>query len=371
MFEWYGRGMVKSFVGLGMVLIAPLFTLALFLVLYNNSYLGHLILLSLILPNIAILLCPVRLVLGKDAASHITLGSVCAATSLIVLLALELLFPMMWPADYSHIRDLSKSLVQGSPGSPSGFKVVFTNGPEPRMEPVALTVGNQSRPVIRMNDPGREWEYYGYDRNGDFKYVNIIRWNSHGYFDRDYSYARPSGVYRIVVIGDSYVESYQVPLHRTFHKLLEGRLNEPGFQMPAHVNRVEVIALGHSGTGQRHHFRILSRKAIHYHPDMVVVTFCGNDFCDDSQELNRERRLSTGAVSPHCRDLVRHGLYAMAFAVRRYNELQMNRVKLSPEVLQWSAEDIPRIEAAWQKTLDTVRQSRDFCVSRGIRFQLA
>src|SRR5262245_26253466 len=51
------------------------------------------------------------------------------------------------------------------------------------------------------------------------------RINHEGWRDHDYTVAKPPGVTRILVLGDSYVQALQVPLDSTFHKQLERRLN--------------------------------------------------------------------------------------------------------------------------------------------------
>jgi hypothetical protein len=166
------------------------------------------------------------------------------------------------------------------------------------------------------------------------------------------------------------VEAVQVPLKSTFHKVLEESLNRSskGVQMPG--RRFEVIALGSSGTGQENNLAVLREEAVQYDPDVVVVTLCQNDFCDDDPALRKERTLAIGDVTTEFRSLARHGYWALGFAMRRFNEFQMNRIKVSPEVLQWSADPVPRIELAWNRTLEKIRAQRDFCRSRGIQFVL-
>jgi hypothetical protein len=182
--------------------------------------------------------------------------------------------------------------------------------------------------------------------------------------------AKPSGVCRIVFIGDSFLEAIQVPLRATFHKVLEQSLNRRPGTGETSGPKFEVIALGHSGTGQASHLAVLKHEAVAYDPDIVVVTLCHNDFCDDDQTLARERTLAMGDVTTEFRSLVRHGYFALGFAVRRFNEFQTNRLKISPELLQWSAQKVPRIERAWHQTLEMIRGQRDFCRSRGVEFVL-
>ncbi|PYQ23833.1 MAG: hypothetical protein DMF81_07510 [Acidobacteria bacterium] len=52
--------------------------------------------------------------------------------------------------------------------------------------------------------------------------------NSHGFRDYERTWEKPPNTYRILVLGDSYVEAFQVPLERAFPALLEVRLNAAG-----------------------------------------------------------------------------------------------------------------------------------------------
>src|SRR5436309_12138238 len=58
-------------------------------------------------------------------------------------------------------------------------------------------------------------------------YVSI---NSHGLRDRERPMAKPAGIYRVVVLGDSYAEALQVSVEKTFWRLLERRLEACAFQ---------------------------------------------------------------------------------------------------------------------------------------------
>jgi hypothetical protein len=282
---------------------------------------------------------------------------------------MEVVFFQFFPGEYARIRDLSKGIKTVSAADMHLFPVVFTNGSDREWRP-AVALRDTEREPVRWNTPGSQFEYYGYEPNEKFKYVNIVRWNAHGYFDRDYPYAKPSDVYRIVLVGDSYVESAQVPLARSFHKILERSLNDDAAHRPGVQRRFEVIALGHSGTGHESHYNTLRESAILYHPDAVAATLCTNDFCDDDPALRRERTLAEGDVTPELRGLVRHGFLGLAFALRRYNELLKNQMTISPEFLQWSADSIPRVEAGWNRTLAAVLAERDFCRARGIGYAL-
>jgi hypothetical protein len=350
-------------------LLAPIaLTAVLFLVLYNNSDRGCLILLLLLAMNLGILFIS----RGSRAAASAMIApakfaSVCVIGVLFGVLVIETLFPLVLPREYAGIKELTKGFTESAVAERSDSVLVFA-GSEQRQRPSLESAERRAQVPVRWHAPGAEFVYYGYEPNLKVNYINRFRWNSQGYFDRDHKTTKPHNVKRVVVIGDSYVEAVQVPLAKSFHKLLEAALNS-SYQESGEL-KFEVIALGNSGTGQIQNFEVLRNQALAYSPDAVVMTLCSNDFCDDDPALKRELVLASGQITPPIRGAAAHGYFAVAFALRRIDDIQRNRLGISPELLQWSASEIPRVETAWERTLDKVRESRDFCTERGIMFTL-
>lgn len=54
----------------------------------------------------------------------------------------------------------------------------------------------------------------------------IVELNSYGLHDREYPMQKHASTFRIVALGDSFVEAYQVPMEKNFSKLLELRFNQ-------------------------------------------------------------------------------------------------------------------------------------------------
>lgn len=352
--------------GLAIILTVIGINVILFLVTYNNSQSGAFILIGLIFLNCVIIVAPARILPvfipgGALKTAALSLGSFWGA-----ILVLELVFPWVTPKDYAQIMDLRNRFLLSpvvewrAPGFRSG-------GDGINMAPDGL-IDTNKRGSLFWHVPGHVYVYSGFEPNLGRTYENHVLWNSMGYFDRDYPLTKPGETFRIVVIGDSYVESVQVPLNRTFHKILERTLNEPGFRGAS--ESVEVIALGSSGAGQTQNFRTLSEQASLFSPDIVVMTFCSNDFCDDDPRLKRELDLIAGVISPITRNLIAHGYFALAFAVRRIEDINRRRVLVSPELLQWTKNPPSRISHAFQNTLNSIRTSKEYCETRGISFLL-
>ncbi|MFH1115966.1 MAG: SGNH/GDSL hydrolase family protein [Pseudomonadota bacterium] len=347
-------------------LMPPLVTVVLFLALFNNSDHGRLVLAAVAVINL--LVPAVFAGWAKNRLSpYSTATALCCATALLTLLAVESLFPVVLPQEYAQIRELTKHLVSRDAVQFSGASIIFTNDDQISQAAAQRSQGNAGS-RRHWHSPGGRFAYYGYDPNLKTQYINEFHWNSHGYYDHDYGVDRSENVRRIVVIGDSYVEAVQVPLSRSFHKLAETALNVGLVQGGG--RKTQVVALGNSGTGQVEHLKVLKNQALGYKPDAVVFGLSLNDFCDDDPYLKRELVLASGTITPLTRRLAVHGCYASAFAVRRMDDLQRNRIGICPLLLQWSQPDIPGVEAAWERTLGTILEARDVCAAAGIPFLL-
>jgi hypothetical protein len=121
----------------------------------------------------------------------------------------------------------------------------------------------------------------GWYRNEGRAYVRI---NSNGLRDREHTFAKPHGTFRIAVLGDSFAEALQVPMERTFWGVLEKRL--AGCASLA-GRKVEVINFGVAGYGTTHELVTLRQEVWKYSPDLVLLAFfTGNDLMDNSRQLN-------------------------------------------------------------------------------------
>jgi lysophospholipase L1-like esterase len=95
-----------------------------------------------------------------------------------------------------------------------------------------------------------------------------VRVNADGFRDRAYARARPAGVRRIVVLGDSIAMGTGLAVEQTFPKRLEELL------APEHV---EVLNLAVGGYDVLQEIAVLEQIGLAYQPDLVLVAFCIND----------------------------------------------------------------------------------------------
>jgi hypothetical protein len=108
--------------------------------------------------------------------------------------------------------------------------------------------------------------------------VNV---NSHGWRDVEHSYDKPEGIYRIVLLGDSFMEAYQVELEDSMARQLERLAHQSGYQ------EVEVINLGVSGYGTYQEYLAFTEEGIKYDPDLVLLAFyADNDVHNNSYAIS-------------------------------------------------------------------------------------
>jgi hypothetical protein len=100
--------------------------------------------------------------------------------------------------------------------------------------------------------------------------------NRLGFRDVDHERAKPAGTRRLIVLGDSYTAATQVPLDRTYPRLLQRLLEEQA------SDRWEVISLAVNGWGTVQEWLALERYGLAYAPDLVLLQFFPNDICNNA-----------------------------------------------------------------------------------------
>jgi len=121
------------------------------------------------------------------------------------------------------------------------------------------------------------------------EYTSYVSFNARGLREREIEPAKPAGMYRVLVLGDSFVEGAQVPAEDTVTRRLETLL---AAQMPGRP--VQVINAGNAGFGTAQELLYLEHEGAAYTPDLVVlVYFIDNDLPDNGYRVARERKLDT------------------------------------------------------------------------------
>lgn len=99
------------------------------------------------------------------------------------------------------------------------------------------------------------------------EYRTMVHYNTLGVRGRDRPYRKPQNISRIVVLGDSFVDGYTVPVEDQLTEILEAGLGR----------RFEVINLGVTGYSTDQELLLLEQEGWKYQPDFVVLAFYYND----------------------------------------------------------------------------------------------
>lgn len=176
--------------------------------------------------------------------------------------------------------------------------------------------------------------------------------NSRGWRDDEHSLAKPPGVTRVMVVGDSVVFGYGVELDDMFPKVLERGLNR---QRPG---RYQVISLGGAGGNTYSQRHIIKDNVRLYDPDLVILAFNLNDILP--KIFGRGNGFSAGVGPSISRTAVRlrrildrefRARSHLYFLVRERMKVVLRKFGIaSPTVVPLAAFDIksdPGIAALW------------------------
>ncbi len=150
---------------------------------------------------------------------------------------------------------------------------------------IALRLGdfNYFNPYVADPDVGYSLKpnVEGWWKREGLTYIKV---NSHGFRDREHPLAKPPGTLRIAVLGDSYVEAFQVPMEQAFWSVMERKLQE------CHTGggpKIEVLSFGVSGFSTSRELILLQTRIWQYSPDVVLLLVTtGNDIRDNSRRLS-------------------------------------------------------------------------------------
>lgn len=133
-----------------------------------------------------------------------------------------------------------------------------------------------------------EEEIFKLDPRFGFVHMNNkrITWRSEGYSksffgadgmrEKGLTIEKPAGVFRVALLGDSIVESLQVPFEETFGQILEKSLKKT-----ADGKNLQVLNFGNSGYSTAQEYLQLKNKVLKYSPDAVIVFYNHRDIFEN------------------------------------------------------------------------------------------
>jgi hypothetical protein len=232
----------------------------------------------------------------------------------------------------------------------------------------------------------------------DLEYRVPVRISGAGFRDVEHSMAKPANVFRILVLGDSFVEAMQVPLEHTLAREIERRVNRSRAAV-----RCEVISMGVSGYGTASELLLYRTRGRAYDPDLVLLAFYpGNDVRNNSPTLEpvlRPLYRSNGELSRVAADGKKQpaprGVLASSQAYRYLRKLLLTRFPglarvlvragvMHPEALRqapmqdgvpvdywvYATQRSEPWEHAWQHTERLLRELREAVEEDGARLAL-
>ncbi len=113
------------------------------------------------------------------------------------------------------------------------------------------------------------------------EYYNLISLNNYGLHDDDLTMEKPSDTFRILILGDSFPQGWQVKLEQGFPWLMEQELNQTSSR------KIEVINMGVDTYGTDRELLLFASLGWRFQPDLVLLSFyTGNDIKDNSFDLS-------------------------------------------------------------------------------------
>ncbi len=123
--------------------------------------------------------------------------------------------------------------------------------------------------TLRRIRPASRFRHTSID--GSWEFVT----NSQGFRNReDFSIAKPADTLRVISLGDSHTQGYEVRQDHTYSAVLERYLQK-------HAGKAQVMNTGVSGFSNAEALVLLEQAGVRYQPDVAVLGFFGNDLEDN------------------------------------------------------------------------------------------
>lgn len=211
------------------------------------------------------------------------------------------------------------------------------------------------------------------------EFSQVTRFNSHGFRDHEYAYARkPAGITRVLMLGDSFVVGLEVALHETFAKRLEQKLRD---QLPE--RNIEVLGIATNGWSTEQELLFLEKHGLLYDPDLVILAYyVGNDQIDNAARnllIFDGTTLSRPAQRPLAHTRLRSVYYFLSSYSHTFNFFMFAYWKMKarlgkPAGIDYGnailpylrAEETPEVAAAWQKSFALLDRMRAVLSERDI-----
>lgn len=116
----------------------------------------------------------------------------------------------------------------------------------------------------------------------DGVYDHEIVYNHLGFRGPEIAYEKPDDIYRILLIGDSFIEAREVAYEDTIYVQLSTMLAD---MHTADGKRVEVFGVGATGWGTLQKYLYYHHEGYRFQPDLIVDFFIINDVADNNPQV--------------------------------------------------------------------------------------
>ena len=232
---------------------------------------------------------------GRDSNGLINLGVLLTALALMLLI-IEIVAPPITqaladaqrqaaiaqaaaaakpPLDQAQMRTAAQPTAQGSPQAE-----FIERGPGPWW-------GEKTGWGTSTDTTLRYWL--------DGVYDNVLHFNSKGFRGPDVPYDKPDDVFRILLLGDSFIEAREVAYEDTVYAQLQAMLADA---RTADGKRIEVIGVGTTGWGTLQAYLYYHHEGYKFSPDLVLHFFVINDVSDNHPTVFQPERGLDFAINP-------------------------------------------------------------------------
>lgn len=173
--------------------------------------------------------------------------------------------------------------------------------------------------------------------------------NSLGMRDKEYSEKKPEDTFRILMVGDSYMEGQGVEFNETTAKVLEKALSEK-----VKGKKIEVMNAGVLSYSPLLEYSYLKHKGLKVNPDLVILNFDQGDVIDDhwyepeaikdDQGMVVGFRVGQDATASAQTQVKKSFLVSMSDSIKKFfhshsafylmvaNSVKVGKLKLYPEI---------------------------------------
>jgi len=206
-----------------------------------------------------------------------------------------------------------------------------------------------------------------------------VSFNSEGMRDREHSVAKSEGTFRVLLLGDSFMEALQLPFESSFpslvERLLAGRTGR----------RIEVVNASVSGWGTDDELQYLVTRGLKWKPDLIVVAMTlHNDIADNLRERFHTTRNGALVEQPTGLSVLEHTTiqvktflaarlhtYQLLVRARRLRETQGEAKKLSGHVVDLFRDPAdPQITRGYELTSLLLQKMHGLASANGSKLTL-